>query len=168
MDLEIQEWKKGKRYDKEYAKRWTSHKFKGPGLRYEVAVSILGGDVVWVNGPFACGAWSDSTIMKRGGILNLLEEGERIETDNGYKHLDPEFCLSKSGARGFASNHKVRERVRARHETVNKRFRNFNIVKAVYRHDLLKHGMVFHAVVTLTQLSIESGEPLFDCSEYTG
>lgn len=33
---------------------WFSHKFKGPGVRYEVAVCIKTGDVVWINGPFPC------------------------------------------------------------------------------------------------------------------
>lgn len=34
-----------------FSKIWYSHKFKGPGLRYEVAVSILTGDIVWLHGP---------------------------------------------------------------------------------------------------------------------
>jgi hypothetical protein len=32
-------------------KWWYSHKYKGPGLLYEVVVSILEGDLVWLNGP---------------------------------------------------------------------------------------------------------------------
>ena len=35
-----------------FGPKWFSHKFKGPGLRYEVAVSIRKGHIVWVNGTF--------------------------------------------------------------------------------------------------------------------
>lgn len=158
----------GKKFDKEYAKNWTSHKYKGPGVRYEVGLGILSGDIVWVNGPFPCGSWPDSKIMKEGGILEMLEENERIETDNGYIGLDPEFCLTKSGSRHPSSDPKMRARVRARQETVNKRFRQFNAAKAVYRHRVEMHTFVLHSIVVLTQLSIESGEPLFDCHGYEG
>ncbi len=30
-------------------------KFKGAGLRYEVGLSFQQGNIVWVNGAFACG-----------------------------------------------------------------------------------------------------------------
>ena len=103
-----------------------------------------------------------------GGILELLEENERIETDDGYRGLDPEFCLTKSGSRNPSSNPKMRARVRARQETVNKRFRQFNAANAVYRHDVMTHGVAFYSIVVLTQLSIELGEPLFDCKDYKG
>ena len=31
-------------------KRWYSHKFKKPGVQYEVGVGIKSGDIVWING----------------------------------------------------------------------------------------------------------------------
>ena len=158
----------GKRYNKEYAKKWTSHKYNGPGVRYEVGLGILSGDIVWVNGPFPCGIWPDLKIMKEGGILELLEENERIETDDGYRGLDPEFCLTKSGLRHPSSDPGMRARVRARQETVNKRFRQFAAASNVYRHDVLNHSKVFYSIVVLTQLAIESGEPLFHCHSYEG
>ena len=39
--------------------KWYSHKFRGPGLRYEIGVCIKTGWIVWVNGPFPAGAWPD-------------------------------------------------------------------------------------------------------------
>ena len=56
---------------------------------------------------------------------------------------------------------KERANVRARHETVNSRLKNFEILKQVYRHDLLDHADVFRSVAVLIQLAIENGEPLF-------
>ena len=35
--------------------KWFSHKVKGPGLRYEVALCISTGYIVWMHGRFPCG-----------------------------------------------------------------------------------------------------------------
>ena len=42
--------------------KWYSYKFKGPGLRYEVAICIKTGWIVWVNGPFPAGEWPNRKI----------------------------------------------------------------------------------------------------------
>ena len=55
----------------------------------------------------------------------------------------------------------MQQRVRNRQETVNLRFKQWAILSERYRHDLRDHGYIFRAVVVLTQLSIENGEPLF-------
>jgi hypothetical protein len=44
--------------------RWYSHKFKGPGQRYEVGLCIQTDWIVWVNGPFPCGSHSDIKIAR--------------------------------------------------------------------------------------------------------
>ena len=44
-------------------RRWYSHKFKKPGVRYEVGVAIKSGDIVWINGPYPCGAYADIKIF---------------------------------------------------------------------------------------------------------
>jgi hypothetical protein len=54
-----------------------------------------------------------------------------------------------------------KKNVRARHETVNKRFKQFGCLHERFRHDAAKHGDVFRAVAVITQLAIENGEPLF-------
>lgn len=45
-----------------FNRRWFTKKFKGPGLRFEVSVSVQTGWIVWVNGPFPCGSWPDLKI----------------------------------------------------------------------------------------------------------
>ena len=57
----------------------------------------------------------------------------------------------------------MQTRVRSRQETVNKRFKNWGILKQVFRDNIPKHGDAFCVIAVLTQLSIEDGEPLFDC-----
>lgn len=57
---------------------WFSHKFNGPGVRYELAVAIRTGDIVWINGPFPCGEWSDLRIF-RSSLIDYLDDNERVE-----------------------------------------------------------------------------------------
>ena len=62
--------------------KWYSHKFKGPGLRYEVAICIKTGWIVWVNGPFPAGEWSDRKIAQ-AGINHHLDDNECYVGDGG-------------------------------------------------------------------------------------
>jgi hypothetical protein len=144
-----------------FSKKWYSHKFHGAGLRYEVGLSIERGDIVWINGPFPCGDWPDVRIF-RYSLRSFLDENERVIADNGYVSEDPMFCKVPRGiSTAVDGRGKERSIVRARHETVNSRLKNFEILKQVYRHDPLDHGDVFRAAVILIQLAIENGEPLF-------
>ena len=66
--------------------KWYSHKFRGPGLRYEVGLCVDTGNFVWVYGPFPCGSYSDVRIS-RLGLKKMLGEGEFVVTDGGYKEV---------------------------------------------------------------------------------
>ena len=69
---------------KPFNKMWYSHKFNRPGVQYEVAISIQGGDIVWVNGPFACGSWPDIKIFRQN-LKHALLPGEKVEANLGYR-----------------------------------------------------------------------------------
>ena len=69
---------------------WFSHKFKGPGLRYKVAVSIKSRNIVWTNGHFPSGSYSDLTIFCLG-LKQKLEPNKDIEADLGY--CGKPFCI---------------------------------------------------------------------------
>lgn len=141
-----------------FSPMWYSFKFKGPGLRYEVAISIRGGDIVWINGPYACGSWPDISIF-RERLIHLLRPGEMVEADRGYRG-EPTKIRTPIDAR----NRRERKRkaiARARHETCNRRFKQFGILKQVFRSNISRHAIVFEAVAVITQLSIENGAPLF-------
>lgn len=45
-----------------FSTKWFSQKFKGPAVKYEVALDLLTGDCVWINGPFQ-GGTNDLTIF---------------------------------------------------------------------------------------------------------
>jgi hypothetical protein len=62
---------------------WFSHKFKSAGVRYEVAFSINGGDIVHIYGPVPCGACPDITNFWVC-LMHKLLHGEMVEADNRY------------------------------------------------------------------------------------
>jgi hypothetical protein len=66
------------------SRKYYSHKFKKSGLRYEIAISIQAGDIVWVNGPFPCGEWPDIKIFRKD-LKGMLQFGEAVEADDGYR-----------------------------------------------------------------------------------
>lgn len=146
---------------------FKTHKFKTSGLRYELAICILTGDIVSVVGPLACGDWPDINIF-RFFLKYMLEVGERVEADDGYIGDDPTHtkipkCLVHDQDPEILY---VRSRVRKQHETANKRIKQFNCMATVFRHNLFFHAACFRACAVLTQLSIESGHPLFEAGEY--
>jgi hypothetical protein len=145
---------------------WYSFKHNGPGVRYEVALHLRKSLIVWINGPFPCGAFPDDKIFK-GKLMHRLLPNEKVISDAGYKKF-PEFCTFIAKDRtvnGEPASYKKRHmigKLLARHETVNKRFKQFNILKNVFRAKLGHHKHVFQAIAAITQLGITSDEPLFD------
>ena len=133
-------------------------------MRYEVAVSINGGDIVHINGPFPCGSNPDITIFRKL-LIYKLEEGEMVEADRGYRGEPTKVRIPVDYNNLIEKNKK--NIVRARHETVNARFKTFKALSERFRHpvsliDMGKHQLVFMAVAIITQISIENGEPLFE------
>jgi hypothetical protein len=53
-------------------------------------------------------------------------------------------------------------RVRAHHEMLNGRLKNWGILSQVFRHHIMMHGDVFQGCAVVTQLTILDGEPLFE------
>jgi hypothetical protein len=136
-----------------FSKSWYSKKFHGAGLRYEVGICIQTGWIVWINGPFPCGAWSDIKIALED-IVHMFEGDERAVADKGYRgypqyfdcpwrHLDNQIQIDRKAI------------ARARHECVNRRFKKWKILKNIFRHDRSKHFYVFHAVANIEQFLIE-------------
>lgn len=132
--------------------KWFSHKFKGPGLRYEVAVSIQRGWIVWVNGPYPCGSYPDLRIA-REALIHELEDWEYYIADGGYQD-GGNYAVTPSGRNEFSDRQKAV--VRARHETVNKRLKDWSALSHTFRHSLDKHGVVFRAIANLVQLQMQT------------
>lgn len=140
---------------------FSSHKFAGKcALRYEIGVDILAGNVVWIEGPYAAGKYTDLTIF-RTSLIHWLDPYERVEADDGYIGEAPQRVKCPSSAANPTENLAMQNRVRSRHETLNGRLKNWEILKQPFRHNILDHGDVFRSIVIITQLSIENGDPLF-------
>jgi len=125
---------------------WYSHKFKGPGLRYEVALCTQNGWICWIKGPFAPGPWTDINFF-RGWLKNRLQAGERCEADLGYRG---DFAINDPREYRTVEECKMKENIGARHETVNRRFKQFNCLRN-FRHRIDLHGYCFDAVAVITQ-----------------
>ena len=155
-------------YDSAWSKKWSSHKFKmKPAVRYEIAICILTGEICWINGPWPCGQFNDWKIFNECGLRTFLEPDERVEADAGYSHGDPEVCKTPNGVFHPEKKKNIRNRVRARQETVNARLKNWKILCERYRHKLEHHSDIVRAIAVITQIEIKYfNRPLFSTAEY--
>lgn len=108
---------------------------------------------MWYNGGYPCGTYPD-LLLARQAYVHGVDEGELTIADKGYK--DSNYFLLPNQLN--SSQHKY---IMSRHETVNKRLRQFKILYVPFRHSLKKHTICFNAVANITELVIENEEPLF-------
>jgi hypothetical protein len=138
---------------------FASHKYVGKSaLRFRLGVSIWGGGLMWIQGPYPAGKYTNIMIFNKVPT-NFLEPGKRVEADDGYcGHADKIKCPKNDS--NPVANLAMQGRPRARHETFNGRLKNWGIPSQVFRHHISLHGNVFWARA-VTQLAIDNGEPLF-------
>ena len=141
---------------------FASHKYKGKSaLRYELAVDILVGSLVRIEGLYPAGQYTDITIL-RNGIKHDLDPNERVLADKGYVGEAPEFVKCPNCPTVPEYHLPMMARVMKRHETLNGRLKNWGILEQVFRQrDITRHADVLRAVAIITQLTIENGKPLF-------
>lgn len=146
----------------EYGPPFSSHKFaKKSGLQYEICLCILTRDIVWVHGPFPCRKYPDIKIFQTS-LKSHLGEYKRVEADDGYigdalRHVK----CPKSIANPLDTEY-MQNVVQGRQETVNKRFKDWGLLRQLFRHAdcLPQHGNVFCAIACLSQLQIDGGMKL--------
>lgn len=85
-------------------------------------------------------------------MAQRLEENELVVADRGYRH---KRCVYSS------QYDSVFSAIRARHEIVNRRLKQFSVLRTTFRHNLSLHSTCFHAVANVTQLIIGSTDPMF-------
>lgn len=134
-----------------FNKKWYSHKFLAAGVRYELGISIGQGEIVWASGGLPCGEWPDLKIAK-DLYLKVVANKEVTLADKGYRFK--KFFKNPSNA--------YEKRILARHETLNGRLKEFEILGGRFRNSLKKHPVVFRAIVNVVQVSITNGENLFE------
>ena len=109
---------------------------------------------------FLPGKKNDHEIFQSSS-MTWLESCERVEADDGYEGEASHKVKCPSSIGIPEEKHRMMGIVRRRQETVNRRFKQWSSLKQVFRRDLCMHGRVFTAVVVISQLTIENGEPLF-------
>lgn len=134
---------------------WYSHKLNGPGLRYEIALSIYDSELVWVNGPFPAGTYTDLKIFRRN-LKDQLNEHECVVADEIYKDYK---CIRRGDLNNQDDGY-THSNIRARHENINEVIKNFNVLKSKFRHHQSLHSFCFHAVLRISQLIIKHDNPM--------
>ena len=124
------------------------------------------GWIVVVNGPCPGGDWPDLRIA-RHVLHHVLDEGKHHVADGGC-HSSLDCRAMPPTGRNDYHNRQVAV-VRARHETVNCRFKMFGVLCQRFRHPLEKHGMVLKAISSVVQLTTSNGcnSLEVECSEQT-
>ena len=139
-----------------------SYKFNGPALRYEIAISLLSNDIVWVNGPFCPGDWNNLEIFQQN-LMHQLEPGERIEADNGYEGEAPTYVVCPSSCTTEAKQLAAMRRVEGRHEAMNRHVKNWKCLKGNFHvrgspmEKMEKHNSLFRACVIVKQIAMQMG-----------
>jgi hypothetical protein len=95
----------------------------------------------------------------RQSLIHFLEDGEYYCADGGYADGN-QWSSTPNGLNDYEQ--RTKSLARARHETVNRRFKVFGCLSHRYRHHLEFHGIIFRAVANTVQLTIRFGHPLFD------
>lgn len=99
----------------ELGNKFYSHKFLGSALRYEVAICILTGDILWIHGPFEPGLYPDISIF-RNALKHHLSQNERVEADDGYVGDSPEHVKCPKSFTLLEETKFIQTRVRSRQE----------------------------------------------------
>ena len=140
-----------------------SNKFNHAALRYEIAVALYSSNIVWASGPHLPGMKNDLSIYRESLKHILIANNEMGFADAGYRG-EPKTIQEKG--RGSEEERHVATRARARHETINRRLKEFKSLSTQFRHnkgyDVTNHGYVFDAVLVLTQLSVAHHKSLFE------
>ena len=140
---------------------WYSHKYDHAAVRYEIGLCIQKGYIVSTHGPFPAGLMPDVSIFCNKLKYELAHK-ERVECDRGYRGEFSKIDLPDECCGYGTHQYKLKQIVRARHETVNRRLKQFGCLKQQFRHPIHKYSSVFCAVVAIVQISLENGHPLFD------
>jgi hypothetical protein len=80
---------------------FTSHKYVGKSaLCYELGMSILGGDLVWIQGLYPAGKYTDIKILSKV-LHHFLDLEEQVKADEGYVgHPDKNQVSPECGESG--------------------------------------------------------------------
>jgi hypothetical protein len=134
-----------------------SGKKKKHTLKYEVAVNITNGEIVWISGP-APGKTHDLTMLRNNGLLLLLLSGEWLLADKGYQG-DSRILVPFKGkwedlTPWQQTFNRIVGSVRVLVERSIGRIKRFSCLKVPWRHDISLHMIAFTVCAQLAQIGI--------------
>ena len=137
-----------------FDKSLFSHKLNAAGIRYDIALNIVTGDIVYWSGGEKAGEFPD-IVIARNGILHLIDEGEMILADKGYN--DKQYFIFPSDLRG---DNTVIKKITGRHENINARLKVWGFLRNRFRHDFPTHYRMFSAIIEIEQFKLKNGNVL--------
>lgn len=141
-----------------YQKHFFSVKHATHGLKYEIAVHWLTGQIHWIAGG-VYGSIHDLTLARRSGILEKLLPEETILADKGYIGEPQILCPFKGKYHQLSEqqrnwNHSIGSK-RVIVENVLARLSMFSILSIPYRgKNISRHFSIFNICAQLTQLNL--------------
>lgn len=103
-----------------------------------------------MHGPFPAGEWTDARIV-RDALTGFLCSDENYVADAGYRGCDGAITPT-----GYNTNRDRQCSVfRARHETINRKLKEFGCIAQRSRHTPDQHGVMFQAVVNLVNMKLK-------------
>lgn len=93
---------------------------------------------------------------------------EYAEADKGYRG---DRQIASPDEYSTIAEKEMKFNVRARHETANKRLKDFMVLAGRFRHkinrnDMHRHKLCFNSVAVVTQLNITTTSPLYQIHGY--
>ena len=143
---------------------WYSHKFKQPGLAYEVALNLWKPQVMNVSGWFPAGETDLTMYNSASGLGSKMPEGKKVFADGAYESI-PE-CVTRMNACETGAVKAIRKRALARQESFFSRLKVMNIFRDRFRSHskdrFEQHEKFFLAACILIQYDMENGAPLME------
>jgi DDE superfamily endonuclease len=139
--------------------KWFSYKFHGPALGYEIVIDVWSQRVVHIHGPYHARDNDIKNFRKPEGIMDQIPPGRKLIGDTGYQG-EPDKITTPNPHDSLIVK-QFKNRARARHETFNKRIKDYQILRQEFRSDTSYHQIVFESICILCQYDIENGHPLF-------
>jgi hypothetical protein len=113
---------------------------------------------VHINGPFLPGEYHD-LIIARGCLHYKLPRGEYYLADDGYR---AQHGPSITWRQLPPHQQEFMTRVRNRHESINRRFKEFGILGKKFDYEEELHEPVFRCIAVLVQIDILNGRNIWD------
>lgn len=162
-------WEPRHHIDLPFDSSFYSQKIKHAAWKYEIVMDITQAKCMSVVGPFPA-ATSDIEVFRSQtkNVMLAMPPGKMLIADGVYLagrlHQDEVGMFSNPNpGLDHPDLHRVKSRLRARHETFNGRIKNYDILKKGFESvNRDHHEAATKAVCTITQYEMDNGSPVFD------